>query len=381
MLKRWLAIFAAVLFVFMCSFSASADTDSAQNLSVSAYSAVLFCSNNNSIVFEKNSNEKMSMASTTKIMTTLITLEHAQANNKEVTFNKNMIAEGSSMYLKEGYKLRLSDLATGMMTVSGNDAANAAAISISGSVEEFSKLMNDKAKQIGMSSTHFVTPSGLDDDNHYSTAVDMAHLMNYAMSNNDFAQLTAKKNVKVDYISPKDMSITYGNHNRLLSLYQYCNGGKTGFTKKSGRCLVTSAEKDGVKLIAVTLNAPDDWNDHINMYNYGFSKLTAVKNVDENYTINADVVGGTCSSVKVKPVRAVEYVKPADSDGEITRKVVMNSFLYAPLEKGQVVGKAEYYLDGEKLCDIPLITKSQVDYKHIEKSFFQKIADWFRSVF
>lgn len=173
----------------------------------------------------------MSMASTTKIMTTLITLEHAQANNKEVTFNKNMVAEGSSMYLKEGYKLRLSDLATGMMTVSGNDAANASAISISGSVEEFSKLMNDKAKQIGMSSTHFVTPSGLDDDNHYSTAVDMAHLMNYAMSNNDFAQLTAKKNVKVDYISPKDMSITYGNHNRLLSLYQYCNGGKTGFTK------------------------------------------------------------------------------------------------------------------------------------------------------
>jgi len=358
-----------------------ADSDTEGGVSVSAHSAVLFCANNGTVLFEKNSTEKMSMASTTKIMTTLITLEHSQAENKEVTFTKNMMAEGSSMYLKEGYKLRLSDLATGMMTVSGNDAANAAAISISGSIEEFAKLMNAKAKQIGMNSTSFVTPSGLDDDNHYSTAQDMALLMNYAMSNNDFATLTAQKSVKVDFISPKDTCITYSNHNRLLSLYEYCNGGKTGFTKKSGRCLVTSAEKDGVRLIAVTLNAPDDWNDHINMYNYGFSQLTAVNDADRDYSINADVVGGTVNSVKVKPVKAVDYVKPKDSNGEIKRKIIIDSFLYAPLEKGQVVGTAEYYLDGEKLCDIPLITETQVEYKQVDKSFFQSIGDWFSSLF
>ncbi len=382
MLKVWITIFVVIfLFViFMSCFSVSAKADT-ETIGVSAQSAVLYCVNNDTVLFEKNSNKKMSMASTTKILTTLIALEHSQAEDKEVTFTKEMIAEGSSMYLKEGYKLHLSDLATGMMTVSGNDAANAVAISISGSIEEFSKVMNSKAQQIGMTSSSFVTPSGLDDENHYSTALDMAHLMAYAMSNNSFAELTAKKNARVDFISPEDMSITYGNHNRLLSLYEYCNGGKTGFTKKSGRCLVTSAEKDGVKLIAVTLNAPDDWNDHINMYNYGFSKVTAVTDVDKNYTINTDVVGGTENSVAIKPVKAIDYVKPADSNIEVTRKVIIDSFLYAPIEKGEVVGTAQYYLDNKLLCEVPLVTTTNVEYKTVEKGFFESIAEFFKNIF
>ncbi len=378
---KWLSVIMSVIFLMiMCCFSVGAESD-AQALSVSAQSAVLLCVNNDSIVFEKNSTDKMSMASTTKILTTLIALEHAQADDKEVTFNKSMIAEGSSMYLKEGYKLRLSDLATGMMTVSGNDAANAAAISISGSIEKFAEVMNDKAQQIGMKSSHFVTPSGLDDENHYSTALDMAHLMAYAMTNSDFAELTAQKTAKVDFINPSDMSITYGNHNKLLSLYEYCNGGKTGYTKKSGRCLVTSAEKDGVKLIAVTLNAPDDWNDHINMYNYGFSKLTAVNNADEDYQFNADVVGGTKNSVTVKPVHSVDYVKETDSNSKITRKVIIDSFLYAPLEKGQIVGTVQYFLDDKKLCEVPLITASQVEYKEVKKGFFESISEFLDNIF
>lgn len=382
MLKYWITIFVVIfLFViFMSCFAVSAKADTA-TIGVSAQSAVLYCVNNDTVLFEKNSNEKMSMASTTKILTTLIALEHSQAEDKEVTFTKEMIAEGSSMYLKEGYKLHLSDLATGMMTVSGNDAANAVAISISGSIEEFAKVMNTKAQQIGMTSSSFVTPSGLDDENHYSTALDMAHLMSYAMSNNSFAELTAKKNARVDFISPEDMSITYGNHNRLLSLYEYCNGGKTGFTKKSGRCLVTSAEKDGVKLIAVTLNAPDDWNDHINMYNYGFSKVTAVTDVDKDYTINTDVVGGTKNSVTVKPVKAIDYVKPADSNSEVTRKVIIDSFLYAPIEKGEVVGTAQYYFDNKLLCEVPLVTTTNVEYKTVEKGFFESIAELFKNIF
>lgn len=380
MLKWWIIIFTVIFLVTMCCFSVGAESDD-KTISVSAQSAFLLCVNNNSVVFEKNSDTRMSMASTTKIMTTLITLEHSQSDNKEVTFTKNMIAEGSSMYLKEGYKLRLSDLATGMMTVSGNDAANAAAISIAGSIENFSKMMNDKAKQIGMESTNFVTPSGLDDENHYSTARDMAYLMAYAMTNDNFADLTSKKNVKVDFISPDDMSITYGNHNKLLSLYDYCNGGKTGYTKKSGRCLVTSAEKDGVKLIAVTLNAPDDWNDHINMYNYGFSKLTAVNGVDKNYSIDADVVGGEKNTVKVKPVKSVDYVKSDSDTGEVTRKVIMDNFLYAPIEKGQVVGTVQYYINDKKLCEVPLIAESQIEYKEIEKDFFDSICDFFKNIF
>ena len=382
MLKWWITAFVVVfLFVgFMSCFAVSAKADS-ETLGVSAQSAVLYCVNNDTVLFEKNSNTKMSMASTTKILTTLITLEQAQAEDKEVTFTKEMIAEGSSMYLKEGYKLHLSDLATGMMTVSGNDAANAAAISISGSTEDFAKVMNDKAEQIGMTSSNFVTPSGLDDENHYSTALDMAHLMAYAMSNSSFAELTAKKNAQVNFISPESMSITYSNHNKLLSLYEYCNGGKTGYTKKSGRCLVTSAEKDGVKLIAVTLNAPDDWNDHINMYNYGFSKVTAVTDVDKDYSIQADVVGGTANSVTVKPVKTIDYVKPANSNSEVTRKVIIDSFLYAPLEKGEVVGTAQYYLDNKLLCEVPLVTTTNVEYKTVDKGFWESISDFFKNLF
>ena len=380
-MKWWLSFTACVVLIFAVCFSAAADSNDKTGVSVSARCAVLYCANNNSVVFEKNAYKKMSMASTTKIMTSLIALENAQANDKKVAFTKEMIAEGSSMYLKEGYRLRLSDLAVGMMTVSGNDAANAAAVSIAGSVDEFSKLMNEKAEQIGMNSTNFVTPSGLDDDNHYSTAYDMALLMNYALSNSSFAELTAKKTAEVTFIQPKDMTISYRNHNKLLSLYQYCTGGKTGFTKKSGRCLVTSAEKDGVCLIAVTLNAPDDWNDHINMYSYGFSRLTAVKNADKNFSFKADVVGGMTDTVEVRPAAAVDYVKQTDSDDGISRRVIINSFLYAPLEKGQVVGRAEYYSEGKTVCTIPLITEKAVDYKEKEKSFFENIFDWCAGVF
>lgn len=379
MLKWWVAVMLTVFFVIMCCFSVGADSE--DSVSVSAQSAVLLCSNNDKVIFEKNSDKKMSMASTTKIMTTLIALEHAQANNKDVTFTKEMTAEGSSMYLKYGYKLKLSDLATGMMTVSGNDAANATAISISGSKEKFSELMNNKAKQIGMKSTHFVTPSGLDDEQHYSTAIDMAHLMSYAMTNEDFAKLTSKKYAKVDFLSPNNMEISYTNHNKLLSMYEYCNGGKTGFTKKSGRCLVTSAEKDGVKLVAVTLNAPDDWNDHIKMYNYGFSQLSVVKNVDKDYSFNVDVVGGVTDRVKVKPVKGVDYIKENNSNNNITHKVIVDNFIYAPIEKGQVVGTIQYFLDDKKLCDVPLISADKVEYKKIEKGAFQNIIDFFKSFF
>lgn len=373
---------AILMCCWLCCYLVSAETEKVEStVSVSAKSAVLMCANNDSVIFEKNSTDKMSMASTTKIMTTLLALEEAQANNKEITFGKEMIAEGSSMYLNVGYKLKLTDLATGMMTVSGNDAANAAAIAVAGSIDKFAKLMNNKAKQIGMTSTNFVTPSGLDDDNHYSTALDMAKLMSYAMANKDFAQLTALKNAKVEFISPENMVVSYSNHNRLLSLYKYCNGGKTGFTKKSGRCLVTSAEKDGVKLIAVTLNAPDDWNDHINMYNYGFSKLQAVTNVDKNFSITVSVVGGAKNRITVKPVKAVEYIKEKDDNTDITKKVIMDSFLYAPLEKGEVVGTVEYYLGNKQLCKIPLVTNEQIEYKPQDKGLFEKISDFFRELF
>ena len=376
MLKTVAVIFSAIFLTVMSCFLVNADSE--EYIDVSAKSAILLCDNNDGVMFEKNSTEKLSMASTTKIMTTLLALEYAEKEDKTVTFTPDMIAEGSSMYLKVGDKLKLSDLAVGMMMVSGNDSANATALTLGGTKEKFADIMNAKAKVIGMNDTHFVTPSGLDDEKHYSTARDMAKLMQYAMKNKDFATLTAQKSVKVDFISPSDTTNVYVNHNKLLSMYEYCNGGKTGFTKKSGRCLVSSAQKDGVKLIAVTLNAPDDWNDHIRMYNYGFSRLQRVSGIDENFRFSADVVGGVQNKVELKPSESMSCVTEIGRELNITRKLVLDRFLYAPLDKGETVGSVQYYMGDKKIDEIPLITTSAVRYQQVRKSLWESIAEIFR---
>ena len=241
---------------------------------VSAKSAVLINADSGEILYAKGENDKRPMASTTKIMTALITLEMAAVNNKIVTITDNMVrVEGSSMGLMPGNKLSLKSLAAGMLLVSGNDAANSAAIAIGGSTESFAELMNKRAKELNMTNTHFVTPSGLDDKEHYTTARDLAVLAAAAMKNPDFAEIACEKSMSVQFISP-DLTRRLTNHNKLLSMYNGCVGVKTGFTKKAGRCLVSSAEKNGVHLVAVTLNASDDWNDHAKNNHYSLNILS-----------------------------------------------------------------------------------------------------------
>ena len=347
------------------------------NIGVSASSAVLYCANTGEFIFNKNSQTKMPMASTTKIMTSLLALEYARTNDKIVTITTDMYAEGSSMYLKEGDKVRLSDLAVGMLTVSGNDAANACALSISNSFEKFAKIMNDKAKIIGMKNTNFVTPSGLDDENHYSTAQDMALLMSYAMKNKDFKKITSQQSIKVDFIKPKGVTNTYSNHNKLLSTYNYCNGGKTGYTSKAGRCLVSSANKNGIKLIAVTLYAGDDWSDHINMYENGFEQFTSVMYADENYNINKDVVGGEKNHVEICGSNNVNVVTKIDDKSKITREVKISNFLYAPINKGEIVGEIVYKVDDKIVKTNNLIANSSINYKN-DKNILEKFIDFFK---
>lgn len=319
----------------------------------------------------------MKPASTTKIMTSLITLEEAASCNSEVTFKQEMVAEGSSMYLKVGEKVRLSDLASGMMMASGNDAANAAAYTISGSPEKFSQRMNEKAKQIGMTNTNFVTPSGLDDDNHYSSAKDMALLMSYALENDDFANLTAKKSVTVEFLEPKSKKIAYANHNRLLSLYPYCTGGKTGYTTVAGRCLVSSAKKDGVTLVCVTLNDRNDWNDHISLYDYAFEKYRGVDCKDADFCADIPCVGGDKDSVTVTGEKNNTIVLKREDCDKIKKKIFIDSFLYAPIEKNESVGRIEYTLGGKLLykCNIVAGEKIKSDKKSV--SIFSAIGNLF----
>lgn len=320
------------------------------------------------------------MASTTKIMTALIALETAALDDRCVTITDEMVrVEGSSMGLQAGDQLSLTSLAAGMLVVSGNDAANSVAIAISGSKEDFAEKMNRRAKDIGMNDTHFVTPSGLDDEAHYSTAYDMALLATIALANPDFAEIVKEKKYTIPYISP-EQSRRFSNHNRLLSMYEGCIGVKTGFTKKSGRCLVSAAERDGIRLVAVTLNAPDDWNDHQTMFNYGFSILESVALDDSGCTFAIPAVGAVEQTLTVKGAQGNTLSLTREDAAALTRTVELPRFFYAPVKDGARVGQITYRLKGEVVATTDLIAASSLTPVLHEKSLWEKIVDYFKSL-
>ncbi len=335
----------------------------AQNLETSAKSAVLICAESSDVIYSKNMDEKLSMASTTKIMTALLALEQAELNNKEVSITKDMLpVEGSTMGLKVGYKLNLYALAQGMLLISGNDAAHCAAIAIAGSAEEFAKLMNEKAKQIGMKNTNFVTASGLDDEKHYSTAYDMALLAAYAMNNKIFKEIASSKKMKVNYIEP-NKSCEYTNSNRLLRTYDGCIGVKTGFTKKSGRCLVSCAQRDGKTLIAVTLNDPNDWKDHSNMFDYGFENCNSMTLDSRDLSYQVNVVGSKKNSLELalqEDVR-VTLSKQSSDINSIEKNIILPQFIYAPIKKGDCIGHIEYKKDSKVIATGNLLAKEDIE--------------------
>lgn len=381
-MKKILVIFLVmVMFVSIGKVPVNAeDTQGGGGLGISAESAVLICADNGQVIFGKNENEKRAIASTTKIMTSLLALESCEAEDKKVTITNKMVpVEGSSMYLEVGQILTMSGLAKGMLTVSGNDAANSVAIALAGSIEKFAEMMNNKAAQIGMKNTHFVTPSGLDAEEHYSTAYDMALLGAYAMENKMFRDISSKKRVDVQFFEP-DKIKTYYNENRLLKRYDGCIGIKTGFTKKAGRCLVSSAERNKTRLVVVTLNAPDDWNDHEKLFDYGFSQVETVT-FDDSDDIIVPVVGAnndnTCVCVKGQTTATVPKCKKS----KIKKEIDIAPFLYAPLKEGQVAGKVLYMLDGKLIASNELVVKSDVDYYEKNVGIWSKFLNFIKGIF
>lgn len=341
-------------------------------IDISASSAVLLVSGSNEVLFEKSAYEKRPMASTTKIMSSIIAIESGRLD-EEITVTQEMTAvEGTSMGLLPNDRVSVSELVYGMLLSSGNDAANATAITIAGSKDAFVSMMNDKAKQIGMLSTHFSTPSGLDADDHYSTAYDMALLGSYAIENEQFLEICSSSSAVVDYGNPP-YKRRLTNHNKLLKIYDGAIGIKTGFTKKSGRCLVSAAERDGVTLICVTLNDADDWNDHKKLLDYGFDIVKRYDNYQRDFLIR--IVGGKEASANAQLQRAP---KIGTLNGRITQKVYIEHFLYAPVKKNDVVGYSLFYYQNGALADtVPIINKSDIGQTKYEKkakfSFIHRI--------
>lgn len=337
---------AAVLAMLMI-FTLSTIRANAEDIgSISAKAAIVYNGSTGEVLFEKNADERLPMASTTKIMSALIVLEQDDLDERFIVDSESVKTEGSSMGLREGDEVSLRDLACGMLLPSGNDAANAAAVRVAGSVEGFADMMNARAVEMKLENTHFITPSGLDDytDDHYSTARDMALLAAEAMKNQSFREICSLQKVKLRFgCPPYDRWLT--NTNKLLKNHGI-TGIKTGFTDKARRCLVSSCMRDGCELICVTLNDPDDWRDHMALLDYGFSQVEQVRLAPKQRDISLMTADGRqvkCTVPEMVITMTAEGAARAES------RVYLPEFIYAPVSKGDKVGEIVYLLDGREL--------------------------------
>ena len=358
-------------------YTASADVPTA-----SAYAYALYCVNTGEFMLSQNGDVRLPMASTTKIMTAILGIEMLQADDEEtvVTVTEDMYAEGSSMYLGAGEKILMSDLVGGMLMVSGNDAANAIALTVGGSFEGFRDMMNEKARDIGLENTSFVTPSGLDAEEHYTTACDLAKLMEYCMENSLFREIDCNQSVTANFIEPAGKSQTYYNENRLLREYEYCVAGKTGYTQKAGRTLVSCAEKDGIRLIAVTLNDGDDWNDHKNMFDYGFECLSMEKLEMDFEGLSVPVVGGAKDRIELDVGEQPSVCVDGDEGEEAEAVYKLPEFVYAPVAEEKKIGWIEYYKNGVYAGKSEVTAAESVEYKEMTTSFLDNVLSFFRRI-
>lgn len=378
MLKHWRNR-AAALGLSLCLVGALCPVARAAGPEVSAQSAVVLTADTGAVLFEKDGHTPRPVASTTKIMTALLALEAAQERGDPlVDITQEMVAvEGSSMGLQAGDSISLTGLAAGMLLASGNDAANAAALYLDGSLESFAARMNQRAAALGMEDTHFVTPSGLDGEDaqglgHLSTAYDMALLARAALEDQAFRQLCSSPSLAVEFAEPVKR-VTYTNHNKLLTQYQGCVGVKTGFTKEAGRCLVSAAERDGALLIAVTLNAPNDWQDHTALLDYGFSQVEPYQLAGGDVRLTVPVVGSPVEVVSLRGSNGGEVTLPLGQGAQVERVVHAPKFLYAPVEAGEQVGEICWYLEGQLLGSAPLIAAGAAPLQEKAPSLWERL--------
>lgn len=351
--------------------------------SISSHSAILYEPQSGRALFEKDAHTKRPMASTTKIMTALLAVEKCPPDMVVTVTDEAVRVEGSALGLCGGDKITMIDLVTGLLLESGNDAANVIAYTVSGSIKAFADLMNKRAAEIGMKNTVFVTPSGLDQGEHSSTAWDMALLAAECLNNEIIASICEKKSAVIKFGNPP-RNIRVSNHNRLLQLYPHAIGMKTGFTKKSGRCLVSAAQKDGVRLIGVTLKAGDDWNDHIAMYEYGFS-ITKLVSLPVPKLPPVQVTGGLNShispTVKIPPQR----VMLKSEEKNLRVDVALPHFVFAPVCAGDVIGNVRYSVGDSEILRLDITASQNVKalpppgfIKRFGRKFTMLFTEWLK---
>ena len=341
---------AAVLLAGTCAPAWAEETPAPPGISATA--AILMDADSGRVLYERNADREMLIASTTKILTALVALREGDLSDTVTVSRRAANTEGSAMYLEAGEKLTLETLLYGLLLCSGNDAAVAIAEHIAGSEERFADRMNEMAAELGMEHSSFANPNGLDHPDHYSTARDMAILACAAMENETLVRIASTRSVTIG-------GRTMTNHNKLLASLEGCLGLKTGYTMAAGRTLVTCAERDGQRLVAVTLQDGNDWADHTALYEYGFSAYPARSLAVPGETLGtAPVTGGTVSGV---PLAAAERFSWPTAAGEtVETEIALDAPLAAPLAAGTRVGQAVFTLDGAELGRVDLVCAQAV---------------------
>ena len=315
---------------------------------ISAGAAVLM--HEGRVLYGKNESSRLPMASTTKLMTAILAIENTEPYDKVKITPEHCAVEGSSMYLKPGTEITVLELLKGLMLVSGNDSALALASHTAGDTERFVELMNRKAVELGMKDTHFANPHGLSHPEHYSSARDMAVLMEYCMENELFARISSMKSF--DYDGAQLL-----NHNKLLFICKGCTGGKTGYTIASGRCLVSSCEREGTRVVCVTLSAPDDWNDHMTLYNWCFGNFSP-RSVTEGVAFNVHVLAEGRKEASLIPMKEKSIF--IEDSAVVRLDAYLPWFVFEPVKKGEIAGSVSICVDGEYVGEYYLIYSEDI---------------------
>lgn len=305
-----------------------------------------------------NEHERLPMASTTKVMTALLAIERCDLEGMVKIPDQAVGVEGSSMYLCKGESLRMMDLLYGLMLTSGNDAAVAIAIEIAGTVEDFAALMNARAAEIGCTDTNFVTPNGLHNAEHYTTAYDLCLIACEAMQSEVFRQI-----VSTDYYQTRsgDRTRTLKNKNRILWQYDGGNGIKTGYTKAAGRCLVFSAERSGAQLVGVVLNCPDMWEEATALLDYGFENYRVSCLLEDNTRVgHVAVLGGEKNGLEVRAKEDILYPLAIDGTDKLRWELDCVQELRAPVAEGTPLGELRLYCNEKQVLTTELLAAETI---------------------
>ena len=342
-------------------------------LSVAAKGAVLIDADSGRVLFGQNENEMLPMASTTKVMTALLALENADLDEK-VTAGKNAAGvTGTSLYLSEGETLTMEQILYGLMLRSGNDAAVAVAEHIAGSVPAFADMMNRRAKSLD-ADAHFVNPHGLDADGHKISALGLARVMREAMKNPEFRAITATQRKVIPW-EGNEYSRVLDNKNKLLKTYEGATGGKTGYTGKAGRCLVFSAERDGLSLIGAVLNCPTWFDTATVMLDYGFENFRAEAALAAGQSVTGlKVRDGLADAVPVVAAEPLRAVVPVGSLAETVLNLPRS--ISAPVRRGDVVGTAQIKSGGQVVAQCDLLAAASVDRRSFADSMRRLFRNW-----